>query len=258
VRSLIERAAAAKCSALVLTVDLQVLGQRHADIRNGLSVPPKLTLKSVLDMASRPAWLCSVLAGRRWTFGNLDGHVGGMKDAASLAQWVGSQFDPTLSWKDLEWIRGLWRGKLVVKGILDVDDAQRCVESGADSLVVSNHGGRQLDGASSSISMLAAIADAVGSGAEVLFDGGIRTGQDVLRALALGAKGCLVGRPYVFGLAAGGERGVRLAIELLRRELDVSMALTGVRHIGEIGRHILAEDVQNRGRLREQLAVGPG
>jgi L-lactate dehydrogenase (cytochrome) len=241
VRSLIERAAAANCSALVLTVDLQVLGQRHCDVKNGLSVPPALKLKNLINMASKPGWAFSVLAGRRWTFGNLDGHVKGMDGVKSLAQWVGSQFDDTLSWKDVEWIRGLWPGKLIIKGILDVDDARQAATTGASALVVSNHGGRQLDGAPSSITMLRKIADAVGSDIEVMFDGGVRSGQDVLRALALGAKSCMIGRAYIYGLGAGGEAGVAKAIDIVRRELDVSMALTGLRSIRAIGPDVLAE-----------------
>lgn len=241
VRSLIERAAAAKCSALVLTVDLQVLGQRHVDIKNGLSVPPALKVRNLINMATRPGWVFSVLSGKRWTFGNLEGHVKGMEGVRSLAQWVATQFDETLSWKDVEWIRSLWPGKLIIKGILDVQDAKLAAGTGATALVVSNHGGRQLDGAASAISMLPKVADAVGSEIEVMFDGGIRTGQDVLRALALGARGCLIGRAYIFGLGAGGEAGVAKAIDIIRKELDVSMALTGVKHIHEIGRHILVQ-----------------
>ncbi len=241
VRSLIERAAAARCSALVLTVDLPVLGQRHIDVKNGLSVPPSLKLANLLNMATKPAWAVGVLSGKRWTFGNLAGHVKGVAGAGSLAQWVGSQFDQSLNWSDVEWIRSLWPGKLILKGILDVEDARLAAKSGATAIVVSNHGGRQLDGAPSSISMLPRIADAVGSDAEVLFDGGIRTGQDVLRALALGARGCLIGRAYIFGLGAGGQAGAAKAIEILRKELEVSMALTGVNRLDQIGRHILAE-----------------
>jgi L-lactate dehydrogenase (cytochrome) len=241
VRSLIERATVAKCSALVLTVDLQVLGQRHIDIKNGLSVPPALKIKNLIDMATKPGWVFSVLSGKRWTFGNLDGHVKGMEGVKSLAQWVGSQFDETLSWRDVEWVRSVWPGKLIIKGILDVDDAKLAAKTGAAALVVSNHGGRQLDGTASSISVLPKVADAVGSEIEVMFDGGVRSGQDVLRALALGAKSCLVGRAYIFGLAAGGEAGVAKAIEIIRKELDVSMALTGVSHVPDIGRHILMQ-----------------
>jgi L-lactate dehydrogenase (cytochrome) len=240
VRSLIERAAAAKCSALVVTVDLQVLGQRHIDIKNGLSVPPALTFGNLIDMATRPRWVAGVLAGRRWTFGNLDGRVKGMKDVRSLAQWVSSQFDPTLNWSDIEWIRSLWPGKLILKGILDLEDAKLAAKTGADALVVSNHGGRQLDGAPSSISVLPKIADAVGQEIEVMFDGGIRSGQDVLRALALGARGCLIGRPYIFGLGAAGEAGVAKAIEIIRKELEVSMALTGVNSVREADGRVLA------------------
>jgi L-lactate dehydrogenase (cytochrome) len=241
VRSLIERAAAAKCSALVLTVDLQVLGQRHIDIKNGLAVPPALKLKNLINMMTKPGWVLSVLSGKRWSFGNLDGHVKGMGSVRSLAQWVGSQFDETLNWKDVEWVRSLWPGKLIIKGILDVEDARIAAKTGATALVVSNHGGRQLDGAPSSISMLPKIVDAVGSEIEVLFDGGIRSGQDVLRALALGAKGCLIGRAYAFGLGARGEAGVAEAIDIIRKELEVSMALTGIKRINEIGRHILTQ-----------------
>ncbi len=241
VRSLVERAAAAKCSALVLTVDLQVLGQRHADIKNGLSVPPSLKIKNLINMATKPGWVLSVLSGKRWTFGNLHGRVKGMEGVKSLAQWVGSQFDETLSWKDVEWVRSIWPGKLIIKGILDIEDAKLAAKTGATALVVSNHGGRQLDGAASSISMLPKIADAVGSEIEVMFDGGIRTGQDVLRALALGARSCLIGRAYIFGLAAGGEAGVAKAIGIIRNELDVSMALTGVKSVQGIGRHILVQ-----------------
>ena len=241
VRSLIERAAAAKCSALVLTVDLQVLGQRHCDVKNGLSVPPALKFKNLINMASKPGWVYSVLSGRRWTFGNLEGQVKGMEGVRSLAQWVGSQFDETLSWKDIEWIKSIWPGKLIVKGILDLEDAELAAKTGATALVVSNHGGRQLDGAPSSISVLPRIAEAVGAEIEVMFDGGVRTGQDVLRALALGARSCLIGRAYIFGLGAGGQAGVAKAIDILHKELDVSMALTGAKSIEDIGPHVLSQ-----------------
>jgi L-lactate dehydrogenase (cytochrome) len=241
VRSLIERAAAAKCSALVLTVDLQMLGQRHVDIKNGLAVPPSLKLKNLINMATKPRWVLNVLSGKRWTLGNFDGHIQGMEGVKSLAQWVGNQFDQTLNWKDVDWIRSIWPGKLIIKGILDVEDARLAVRTGATALVVSNHGGRQLDGAASSISMLPRVSDAVGSEIEVLFDGGIRTGQDLLRALALGARGCLIGRAYIFGLGAGGEAGVATAIDIIRKEFDVSMALTGVKGVDEIGPHILVQ-----------------
>jgi L-lactate dehydrogenase (cytochrome) len=235
VRSLIERAAAACCSALVLTVDLAVPGQRHCDIKNGLAVPPALKIRNLLDMARKPRWVYSVLSGRRWNFGNLAGHVKNMESVESLARWVGSQFDAALSWKDVEWIKSIWPGKLIIKGVLDVEDAKLAAKTGAAALIVSNHGGRQLDGAPSTISILPMIADAVGSEIEVMFDGGIRSGQDVLRALALGAKSCLIGRAYIYGLGAAGERGVAKAIEIIRKELDVSMALTGVNGINEIG-----------------------
>jgi L-lactate dehydrogenase (cytochrome) len=240
VRSLIERAAAAKCSALVLTVDLQILGQRHRDIKNGLSVPPELRIKNIIDIATKPAWALSVLRGKRRTFGNLAGYVRGMDDVRQLSRWTAEQFDPTMSWKDVEWIAGIWRGKLILKGILDVADARTAAKTGAAALVVSNHGGRQLDGAPSSISALPPIVDAVGSSMEVLFDGGIRSGQDIMRALALGARGCLVGRAYVYGLGAGGQAGVARAIEILRDELSVTMALTGVTGVGQIDRSVIA------------------
>jgi L-lactate dehydrogenase (cytochrome) len=239
VRSLIERAIAAKCSALVLTVDLQILGQRHADIKNGLSVPPSLKLRNLIDMATKPAWVYRILTGKRWTFGNLDGWVKGEEGIRALSEWIGHQFDETLNWKDVEWIQSIWPGKLIIKGILDVEDARLAAKTGAAAIVVSNHGGRQLDGAPSTISMLPRIVDAVGSQTEVLMDGGIRSGQDVVRALALGAKGCLVGRAYVFGLGAAGQAGVARAIEIIRKEMDVTMALTGVRNVSEIDRRIL-------------------
>ena len=240
IRSLIERAAAAKCSALVLTVDLQILGQRHRDIKNGMTVPPELRLKNFFDIATKPAWALSVLRGKRKTFGNISGHIKGMESVNVLSQWISGQFDPSLSWKDIEWIAGLWPGKLILKGILDVEDARMAAKSGAAALVVSNHGGRQLDGAPSSISMLPRIADALGSDIEIMFDGGIRSGQDLFRALALGAKACLSGRAYICGLGAGGQAGVTRAIEIIRNELDVTMALTGVKNIGQIDRRTIA------------------
>jgi L-lactate dehydrogenase (cytochrome) len=241
IKALIERAAAAKCSALVLTVDLQVLGQRHCDVRNGMTVPPEIKLANLIDIATKPAWALSILKGKRKTFGNLAGHVRGMENVKSLAQWTASQFDPTLNWKDVEWVKSVWPGKLILKGILDVEDARTAAKTGAAALIVSNHGGRQLDGAPSSISALPKIADAVGGDIEVMFDGGIRTGQDVLRALALGARSCMVGRSYIYGLGAGGEAGVAKAIEFLGKELDVSMALTGVRSVKDIDRRVIAE-----------------
>jgi L-lactate dehydrogenase (cytochrome) len=239
VKALIERAAAAKCSALVLTVDLQILGQRHRDIKNGMTVPPEWTIGKIIDMASKPAWLRSVALAKRRTFGNLVGHIRGMDSVNSLSKWIAGQFDETLNWKDVEWIAGLWGGKLILKGILDVEDAREAVKTGAAALVVSNHGGRQLDGAPSSIAALPPIAEAVGSSIEVLFDGGIRSGQDVLRAIALGAHACLSGRAYVYGLGAGGQQGVARAIEIIRHELNVSMALTGVNSIKEIDRRVI-------------------
>jgi L-lactate dehydrogenase (cytochrome) len=224
VKSLIERAAAAKCSALVLTVDLQVLGQRHRDIKNGMSVPPELRIKNFIDIATKPAWALSVLRGKRKTL---------------LSQWISGQFDPALNWKDVEWIASLWPGKLILKGILDVEDARIAAKTGAAALVVSNHGGRQLDGAASSISMLPPIADALGSEIEIMFDGGIRSGQDIMRALALGARACMSGRSYIYGLGAGGQAGVARAIEIMRSELDVTMALTGVTGVDEIDRRVI-------------------
>jgi L-lactate dehydrogenase (cytochrome) len=246
IKELIQRAAAAKCSALMLTVDLQVLGQRHNDMRNGLTVPPELKIKNLVDIATKPAWAFSILMGRRHTFGNLAGHVKDTTNINSLAAWTASQFDPTLSWKDVEWVKSLWPGKLILKGILDVDDAKIAVTTGADAISVSNHGGRQLDGAPSAISALPRVADAVGSEIEVMFDSGIRTGADMMRALALGARSCIVGRPYIYGLGAGGQAGVTRAIEILHKELDVTMALCGVKSIAEINRDVLADTQSQR------------
>lgn len=239
VRSLIERAIAAKCSALVLTIDLQVLGQRHADVKNGMTVPPEIRIKNVIDVMTKPGWALSVLRGKRKTFGNISGHVRGMESVNTLSQWIVGQFDPALNWSDVEWVRSIWPGKLILKGVLDVEDAKLAAKTGASALVVSNHGGRQLDGASSSIAALPKIADAVGSDIEVMFDGGIRSGQDVLRALALGARSCMIGRAYVYGLGAAGEAGVAKAIDILGKELDVSMALTGTRRLSDIDRRVL-------------------
>jgi len=241
IRALIERAAAARCSALVLTVDLQVIGQRHNDIRNGMTVPPEIRIKNLLDIATKPAWALGIARGKRKTFGNIAGHYPGMSNVTVLSKWIAEQFDPTLSWKDVEWIKSLWPGKLILKGILDVEDARIAAKTGAAALVVSNHGGRQLDGAPSSIAVLPAIADAVGSEIEVLFDGGIRSGQDLMRALALGARACLSGRAYIYGLGAGGAAGVARAIEIIRNELDISMALTGINSIAEIDRRAIAQ-----------------
>ena len=239
-KDLLERAKKAKCNVLVLTVDLQVLGQRHRDIKNGLTVPPEIRLKNIIDVATKPAWAWSILNARRKTFGNLAGHVEGMENVNSLAAWIEHQFEPALSWKDVEWIKNIWPDKLVLKGILDAEDARTAVKIGADAIVVSNHGGRQLDGAPSSISALPKIADAVGSDVELMFDGGIRTGADALRALALGARACMIGRAYIYGLGAGGQAGVAKAIDILEKELSVAMALTGVNSIKEIGPHVLA------------------
>jgi L-lactate dehydrogenase (cytochrome) len=240
IKSLIERAIAAKCSALVLTVDLQVIGQRHQDIKNGMTVPPEWSLSKLFDFATKPAWVSGVLRGKRRTFGNLVGHLKGTDDITALSTWIASQFDTTLSWKDVEWIRSIWPGKLVLKGILDVEDAEEAAKSGAQALVVSNHGGRQLDGAPSSIEVLPEIVDAVGSKMEILFDGGIRSGQDVMRALALGAKSCMIGRAYAYGLGAAGEAGVAKAIETIRKELDTTLGLCGINTIAEIDDNVLA------------------
>jgi L-lactate dehydrogenase (cytochrome) len=238
IKELIQRAKAAKCSALMLTLDLQILGQRHKDIKNGMSVPPKLTLANLIDLATKPAWAMRALMGRK-TFGNLAGHVKGSKNIVTLSEWTASQFDPSLSWDDVAWIKQEWGGKLILKGILDVEDARLAVAAGADAIVVSNHGGRQLDSAMSSIQALPAIVEAVGHQTEVWFDGGIRTGQDILKATALGAKGSLVGRAFLYGLGAMGEAGVTKMLDILQKELDVSMALTGTKDIREAGLHNL-------------------
>ncbi len=240
IKALIERALAAKCSALVLTVDLQVMGQRHADIKNGMTVPPEWTLSKLVDFATKPAWVAGVLRGKRRTFGNLVGHIKGIEDITALSVWINSQFDTTLNWKDVDWIRSIWPGKLILKGILDVEDANEAAKTGAQALVVSNHGGRQLDGAPSSIEALPEIVDAVGSRMEIMFDSGVRSGQDVMRALALGAKSCMIGRAYVHGLGGGGEAGVAKAIDLIRNELLTTMGLCGVNTIAEIDDHVLA------------------
>jgi L-lactate dehydrogenase (cytochrome) len=233
VKSLIERAQAAKCGALVLTLDLQVQGQRHRDIKNGLSVPPKLTLANAIDIATKPEWAFGVLRGKRKTFGNLADRLPQGKSLKTLSEWINSQFDPTLSWKDVAWVRDLWKGPLILKGVLNPEDARHAVEAGADAIVVSNHGGRQLDGARSSISALPGVVDAVAGRAEILFDGGVQSGQDVLRAVALGAKGCLIGKSYIWSLAAGGQAGVTRALSIIRDELSVSMALTGITDIAD-------------------------
>src|SRR6187549_2134351 len=238
--SLIERAKAAKCSALVLTLDLQIQGQRHQDLKNGLAVPPKLTLGTFFDILGKPAWALNVLRGRRKSFGNLEGRIPDARSLTTLSQWIAGQFDPTLSWKDVEWVKNLWGGKLVLKGILDAEDAKLAVQAGADAIVVSNHGGRQLDGAVSSIRALPEIVEVTKNhSVEVWLDGGIRSGQDVLRALALGADATMIGRAYAYGLGAMGEKGVALALELIEKELDVTLALCGLRDVKDASPAIL-------------------
>jgi L-lactate dehydrogenase (cytochrome) len=239
IERLIERAKAAKCSALMLTLDLQVLAQRHKDLINGLSAPPKPTLANLLNLFTKPYWCWNMLHTGRREFRNIVGHVKGVQDMSSLSEWTTRQFDPTLSWKDVEWVKKKWGGKLILKGIMDAEDARIAADSGADALIVSNHGGRQLDGAPSSIRALPAIADAVGSRIEVWMDGGIRTGQDVLKATALGAKGTFIGRAFLYGLGAYGEAGVTKALELIRNELDLSMAFCGRTRIQDVDRSIL-------------------
>jgi L-lactate dehydrogenase (cytochrome) len=241
IKALIERAIAAKCSVLMPTLDLQILGKRYCDVKNGMTVPPKVTIANLIDVATKPRWAWSIVNGKRKNFGNISGHVSGMESVSTLSQWIGQQFDPTLSWKDLEWIRSIWPGTIVLKGILDVEDAKIAASLGVTAIVASNHGGRQLDGAPSSISRLGDIVDAVQGKVEVIFDGGVRSGQDVLRALAYGASSCMIGRAYIYGLGAGGQDGVTKAIEIIRDELDVSMALTGTRSVREIDRSILVQ-----------------
>lgn len=236
---LIERAKAANCSALVLTLDLQILGQRHKDIRNGLSAPPKLTLANILNIATKPRWALGMLGTKRRQFGNIVGHVKGVTDMSRLSEWTASQFDPKLNWDDVQWIKKLWGGKLILKGIMDVEDARLAAQSGADALIVSNHGGRQLDGADSSINALPAIVDAVGKQIEVHMDGGIRSGQDVLKARALGAQGCYIGRSFLYGLGAMGQEGVAKALQLIHNELDLSMAFCGLVDIEKVDKRIL-------------------
>jgi L-lactate dehydrogenase (cytochrome) len=239
INRLIDRAKAARCSALVLTLDLQVLGQRHKDIRNGMSAPPKLTVANLLNLATKPRWCMNILRTPRRQFGNIVGHATSVSDMASLSSWTSQQFDPALSWDDVEWIKQRWGGKLIIKGIMDPTDARRAVDSGADALIVSNHGGRQLDGAQSSIGALPAIVEAVGKQIEVHMDGGIRSGQDVIRALALGAKGVYIGRPFLYGLGALGEAGVTKCLDIIRNELDLTMAFCGKRDINDVDRDIL-------------------
>ncbi len=239
IENLIDRAKAANCSALVLTLDLQILGQRHKDLRNGLSAPPKWTPKHAWQLATRPFWCLDMLGTKRHSFGNIVGHASNVGDLSSLSSWTKEQFDPRLSWDDVAWIKQKWGGKLILKGILDPEDARLAGESGADAIIVSNHGGRQLDGARSSISALPAIVDAIGDRMEVHMDGGVRSGQDILKAVALGAKGVWIGRPYLYGLGAGGKAGVTRCLEILRTELDITMALCGRRDIRGIDGEII-------------------
>ena len=238
-RRLMERAKAAKCSALVITVDLQMLGQRHKDLKNGLSAPPKLTARSIADMMTKVSWGLGMLGTKRRFFGNIVGHAKGVSDASSLSSWTAEAFDQSLDWKRIGQLIDMWDGKVILKGILDADDAKKAAELGADAIVVSNHGGRQLDGASSSIRMLSRIVDAVGHETEVLFDSGIRSGQDVLKAIALGAKGTMIGRAYTYGLGANGEQGVTDALKIIHKELDTTMGLCGRTRIQDIDRDIL-------------------
>jgi L-lactate dehydrogenase (cytochrome) len=242
---LLERAKAANCSAIMLTVDMPVQGLRRRDPKNGLSIPPKLTLRNAYEVAMRPAWALKVLSGRRRTFGNLEARMKGTGGLKTLSEWIAQQFDPTVTWKDLAWLREQWPRKIIIKGILDADDARLACEHGVDAMVVSNHGGRQLDGARSSISALPEVVEAVAGRCDVLLDGGVRSGQDVLKALALGAKGCLIGKAFLYALAARGEAGVTLALDLIRKELAVSLALTGANDVRNVTRDIL---VPARGR----------
>ncbi|MBH9576608.1 alpha-hydroxy acid oxidase [Inhella proteolytica] len=239
IEALIDRAKAARCGALVLTLDLQILGQRHKDLKNGLSSPPKPTLTNLLDLATKPRWCLGMLGTKRRQFGNIVGHAKGVDSLTSLSEWTHAQFDPALNWGDVEWIKKRWGGKLIIKGILDEEDARLAVASGADALIVSNHGGRQLDGAESSIAVLPRIVAAVGSQIEVHFDGGIRSGQDVLKAWALGARGTYIGRAFLYGLGALGEAGVTKCLEIIQRELDLTMAFCGRRKLSEVDASVL-------------------
>ncbi|HEV7357468.1 MAG TPA: alpha-hydroxy acid oxidase [Steroidobacteraceae bacterium] len=240
-QELIDRAAAAHCSALMLTLDLQVIGERRRDPRNGLTIPPRLTLRNAWDIATKPIWALNVLFGKRRTFGNLVGRIGGSSGINTLAEWIATQFDPSATWRDVEWVRSRWPGKLILKGVLDAEDARLAIATGADAIVVSNHGGRQLDGAPSSISVLSEIVEAVGGRCEVMFDGGVRSGQDIAKALALGARGALIGKAFLYALSAAGEAGVAKAIEIMRNELRVTLALTGTAAIEAVGPHILRQ-----------------
>jgi L-lactate dehydrogenase (cytochrome) len=237
--SVIERARLAGCTALFVTVDLPLRGQRHADIKNGLEVPPRLTLRNALDIATKPSWALSVLMGKRKSFGNIDAYLKNKGGVWAAGRWANDNFDASLSWEDVNWVRKIWPGKLVLKGVLDPEDAKRAADMGADAIVVSNHGGRQLDGAPSTIAALPRIADAAGDRIEVLFDGGVRSGQDVLKALALGARGCMIGRSYLYGLMAMGQPGVAKALSMIGDELRVSMSLTGVQDVAQVSRDIL-------------------
>jgi L-lactate dehydrogenase (cytochrome) len=245
-QELIDRAAAAQCSALMLTLDLQVIGERRRDPRNGLTIPPRLTLRNAWDVATKPSWALKVLFGKRRTFGNLVGRIGGSSGINTLAEWTATQFDASANWRDVEWVRSRWLGKLILKGVLDAEDARLAVAAGADAIVVSNHGGRQLDGAPSSISVLSEIVEAVAGRCEVLFDGGVRSGQDIAKALALGARGALIGKAFLYALSAAGEAGVTKAIEIMRNELRVTLALTGTSTIDAVGPHILRFDARTR------------
>lgn len=252
---LIDRAKAAGCSALVLTVDLQILGQRHKDLKNGLSTPPRPTLANLLNLAFRPHWSLGMLRTRRWNFGNIIGHVDGIEDISSLSAWTASQFDPTLTWDDVQWIKDRWGGKLVLKGIMTPEDARMAVRSGADALIVSNHGGRQLDGAPATIDALPDVVAAVGHDIEVWLDSGIRTGQDIFKALALGAKGVMIGRAYIYGLGALGEAGVTRALDILANELDLTMAFCGLTNINEVSEDVIWESARDGARSSQASAI---
>ncbi len=239
INRLIDRAKAARCSALVLTLDLQILGQRHKDLKNGLSAPPKLTVANIVNMMTKPRWCMGMLGTKRHGFGNIVGHASDVTDMSSLSAWTAQQFDPALSWDDVAWIKERWGGKLIIKGIMDADDARLAVRSGADALIVSNHGGRQLDGALSSIAALPAIVDAVGGQIEIHLDSGIRSGQDVIKALALGAHGVYIGRAFLYGLGAMGEAGVTKCLDIIRNELDLTMAFCGLKDVRDVSKEIL-------------------
>lgn len=257
---LIDRAKAANCSALQLTLDLQILGQRHKDIKNGLSTPPKPTLKNLINLATKPRWCLGMLGTKRRSFGNIVGHVDGVEDMSSLSSWTADQFDPTLNWNDVEWIKKRWGGKLILKGLMDAEDARLAAQSGADAIVVSNHGGRQLDGAPASIDALPSMVEAAGEHLEVWMDGGVRSGQDVLKARALGAQGVLIGRSFLYGLGAFGQAGVSKALQIIQKELDTSMAFCGHTNINTVDKNILVPGTYPTPfEARETRAVsGPG